>query len=138
MSPQSSPSVSRQRRTKFLVGTVVVALTLFGLVGWAMSRPGSTSFYFEVSELEAGDPLPKTQEYRVNGRVVPGSIEQQGLETSFALTDGSANVTVVTGEPLPDTFRDRSDVVARGRYDGRTFTASEVLAKCPSKFKAKA
>lgn len=115
-----------------------MALTLFGLVGWAMNRPGSTSFYLEVSELEGGDPLPTSEEYRVNGRVVPGSVEQQGLETSFALTDGSANVTVVTGEPLPDTFRDRSDVVARGRYDGTTFTASEVLAKCPSKFKAKA
>ncbi|MBA3349849.1 MAG: cytochrome c maturation protein CcmE [Actinobacteria bacterium] len=137
MSPQSPP-VSKQRRTKFLVGTAVVALTLFGLVGWAMSRPGSTSFYLEVSELDAGGPLPSAQEYRVNGRVVPGSVEQQGLETSFALTDGRADVTVVTTEPLPDTFKDRSDVVARGRYDGRTFTASEVLAKCPSKFKAKA
>jgi cytochrome c-type biogenesis protein CcmE len=30
------------------------------------------------------------------------------------------------------------DVVARGSYDGRIFTASQVLAKCPSKFKAKA
>lgn len=116
----------------------MVAVTLFGLVGWAMSRPGSTAFYLEVSELEAGDPLPSAEEYRVNGRVVPGSVEQDGLRTSFALTDGTANVTVVTSEPLPDTFRDRSDVVARGRYDGRTFTASEVLAKCPSKFKAKA
>ncbi len=115
-----------------------MAITLFGLVGWAMSRPGSTSFYLEVSELEAGDPLPTAQEYRVNGRVVPGSVDQQGLRTSFALTDGSAHVTVITNEPLPDTFRDRSDVVARGRYDGRTFAASEVLAKCPSKFKAKA
>ncbi|MDQ3785044.1 MAG: cytochrome c maturation protein CcmE [Actinomycetota bacterium] len=115
-----------------------MSLTVFGLVGWAMSRPGSTSFYLEVSELETGDPLPPAQEYRVNGRVVPGSVEQLGLRTSFAITDGAADVTVVTNEPLPDTFRDRSDVVARGRYDGRTFTASEVLAKCPSKFKAKA
>ncbi|MDQ3751772.1 MAG: cytochrome c maturation protein CcmE [Actinomycetota bacterium] len=115
-----------------------MAITLFGLVGWAMSRPGSTSFYLEVSELQKDGPPSTAQEYRVNGRVVPGSVEQQGLRTSFAITDGSADVRVVTSEPLPDTFRDRSDVVARGRYDGSTFTASEVLAKCPSKFKAKA
>ena len=30
------------------------------------------------------------------------------------------------------------EIVAQGNYDGQAFAASQVLAKCPSKFKAKA
>jgi cytochrome c-type biogenesis protein CcmE len=43
---------------------------------------------------------------------------------------------VTTDQPLPDAFKDRSEVVARGSYNGDVFRASQVLAKCPSKFKA--
>jgi cytochrome c-type biogenesis protein CcmE len=49
-------------------------------------------------------------------------------------------VRIVTDSPLPDAFysKDLVEVVALGTYDGRLFTATDVLAKCPSKFKAKA
>jgi cytochrome c-type biogenesis protein CcmE len=134
---QLATGVSHKRRAKFIVGAAVVALTVFVLVGWAMSRPGSTAFYLTVSELQASGPPAGASDYRVNGVVVPGSVEKKGLETTFALTDGDATLPVVTDTPLPDTFRDRSEVVATGSFDGRSFTASQVLAKCPSKFKAK-
>ena len=83
-------------------------------------------------------PGEMTQDYRVNGTVVPGSIERDGLTTTFLVTDGSSEIEVRTTAPLPDTFRSRSEVVAKGSYDGDAFAAQEVLAKCPSKFKAKA
>jgi cytochrome c-type biogenesis protein CcmE len=72
----------------------------------------------------------------VNGEVVPGTIERRGLRTSFVIADEEGRLRVRTSEPLPDAFRNRSEVVARGHYDGESFAASEVLAKCPSKFKA--
>ena len=81
---------------------------------------------------------PADEGYRLNGTVVPGSIEQDGLTTSFTVTDGSTDIDVVTEVAVPDTFKDRSEVVARGSFDGETFRAFEVLAKCPSKFKARA
>jgi cytochrome c-type biogenesis protein CcmE len=74
----------------------------------------------------------------VNGKVVPGSIQNEGLETTFTISDGETDLTISTDRPLPDTLVDEADVVALGRLDGGTFVASEVLAKCPSKFKAKA
>jgi cytochrome c-type biogenesis protein CcmE len=54
------------------------------------------------------------------------------------VTDGAADVEITTDSPLPDAFRDRSEVVAMGTFDGDTFDAHQVLAKCPSKFKARA
>jgi cytochrome c-type biogenesis protein CcmE len=72
--------------------------------------------------------------------VVEGSVERDGLETTFVISDGTSEVVVSTDRPLPDSFRDdaATQVVALGSFDGRVFTATEVLAKCPSKFKAKA
>ena len=134
----SSTLVTPKRRAKFAVGALVVLAALAGLVVWAMTRPGSTAFYLTPSEVLALGPGEMTTDYRVNGTVVPGSIERDGLDTTFLVTDGSSEIEVHTDAPLPDTFRSRSEVVAKGHYDGDLFAAQEVLAKCPSKFKAKA
>jgi cytochrome c-type biogenesis protein CcmE len=128
------PSV--KRRVKFLVGAAAVVVALGSLVGWAMGRPGSTDFYVSVGAVRALGSTPPGRDYRVNGRVVPGSIERDGVRTTFVIADGGHRLPVTTDEPLPDAFKNNSDVVARGTYDGHRFTATQVLAKCPSKFKA--
>jgi cytochrome c-type biogenesis protein CcmE len=135
MSPVSHPTHDK-RRTKFVAGGIVIAGALLGLIGWAMSRPQATALYLTVGELQAMGAPPEGRAVRVNGEVVPGTIERRGLRTSFVIADEEGRLRVRTSQPLPDAFRNRSEVVARGRYDGESFAASEVLAKCPSKFKA--
>ncbi len=130
---------SGKRRAKFILGGTTIVLVVVGLVVWAMGRPDSTSFYMTTSELVAmGDAEAAAGAYRVNGTVIPGSTTSSGLRTTFEITDGGTEMTIVTDQPLPDTLKDRSEVVARGTFDGTRFVASEVLAKCPSKFKANA
>ena len=102
-----------------------------------MAQPGAQAFYLTTTELQERGPTPADEAFRLNGTVVPGSIEQEGLTTTFTLSDGSTEIPVTTEVAVPDTLKDRSDVVARGSYDGSTFEAVEVLAKCPSKFKAR-
>ena len=137
--PESQPRTPRGTHPKFLIGGAVVAATLIGLVGWAMSRSGSTAYFLETSELAANGPTGSSELVRVNGNVVPGTLERDGLTTTFVISDGTTDVTIATDRPLPDSFRERADteIVALGSFDGRHFSASEVLAKCPSKFKAK-
>ncbi len=140
-----SPTVSaRKRRAKFIAGSGVIGASVAGLLVWAMARPGATSFYYTPSELRA-QRVAAADEVRVSGNVVPDSVERKDLETAFDISDGKASVRIVTEQALPDAFwtamaQDSSavEVVAQGRYDGGTFAASRVLAKCPSKFKAKA
>ncbi len=112
--------------------------TVATLIVWAMTRPGSTAFYLTPSEVQALGATDLGRDFRVNGTVVPGSIERDGLATTFLVTDGSTDISVFTRAPLPDTFKSRSEVVAKGHFDGEAFAAQEVLAKCPSKFKARA
>ena len=134
---------SSKRRAKFALGGLAVIAIVVGLIVWAMTRPGATAFYLTVSEVRA--EASTAADVRVSGNVVPGTLERDGTTTSFAITDGVEQLDIVTDESLPDAFstayaNDPSavEVVAQGNYDGDTFAAHQVLAKCPSKFKAKA
>lgn len=138
-------SPDRKRRAKFLIGGGAIFVSLVILVAWAMARPNSTSFFYTPSEVVDLAAAPTGEEYRVNGKVVVGSVERDGLTTTFEISDGRTDLDLTTDQALPDVFwtamaNDSSEVevVARGRLQGTTFVASEVLAKCPSKFKAKA
>jgi cytochrome c-type biogenesis protein CcmE len=151
MEPTQTPLRPPRVRAKFIVGGLVIAITILGLIGWAMGRPGSTSFYktvAEVAEVKALGASKPFEDYRVNGNVVAGSFRTRGLRSSFGISDGSTGddqLTVVTREPLPDAFStayendpESVEIVAEGRFDGHMFVATKVLAKCPSKFKTQA
>lgn len=125
-----------RRPRKFLIGGAIVVVTLAGLVVWAMARPNSTSSYVTPSTLAAAEGA--TEMVRLTGTVVPGSIERTGLSTEFLVTDATQEVAVSTDAPLPDAFRDESEVIVSGYLEGERFVAAEVWAKCPSKFKARA
>ncbi|MGH2819368.1 MAG: cytochrome c maturation protein CcmE [Actinomycetota bacterium] len=136
--------VSSKRRAKFIVGGAVVCCALIGLVTWAMLRPQATLPYLKVSEIKTQGVTPPAEELRVNGFVVPETVERRGLTTDFRITDGSDRLRVTTDQALPEAFwvamredSSRVEVIAQGRYDGDDFTASQVFAKCPSKFKAR-
>lgn len=135
MEQPGTPSLAPVRRTKFVVGAAIIVVVLVGLIVWAMARPGAASMYMTPSEVE--DMVLLEGEVRMSGTVVPDSIETEGLSTSFLVTDGDTEVEVTTESPMPDAFMDSSEVVAIGSLEGDGFVATTVLAKCPSKFKAK-
>ena len=135
MDQAENPSLPPRRRTRFAIGAGIIALVLVGLVAWGMARPGAASMYMTPSEVS--DMVLLDGEVRMSGTVVPNSIESQGLTTTFLVTDGTTDVGVTTDSPMPDAFMDSSEVVAIGDLEGDSFVATRVLAKCPSKFKAK-
>lgn len=123
---------------------MAVVLIVIGLVVWAMTVQGSTAFYLTVSEVDNSAAAARGEEFRVTGNVVGDSLERDGVTTSFAITDGEANLDIVTQEALPDVFWSAYEqspgsieVIAQGTFDGSHLAADQVLAKCPSKFKAK-
>ena len=133
MEPSQTTELPK-RRAKFWIGGAVVVATVPGLIVYAMAQPGARSNYATPSDLGSSSTAEAVQ---LAGTVVPGSIERDGLSTTFAVTDGDAEIEVTTDSPMPDAFRESSEVVATGTFDGEVFAATDVLAKCPSKFKAK-
>jgi cytochrome c-type biogenesis protein CcmE len=133
------------------VQIAVGALLIAGLVGWlGASRSGEASFtYFQtLGEFRArgavGEPA------RVHGFVALGTIERDvpTKRVTFAVqelaphaggsADGALRVEYASLE-TPDLFKDGAEVVVEGKLaPGGTFHATNLLAKCPSKFEAKA
>jgi cytochrome c-type biogenesis protein CcmE len=125
-------------RTKFLLGGAVV----LGVAGYLMatSIKDTGMYYLTPTELSAklqADSSFRNVGVKVGARVVPGSVTKAagGKEYAFQVTDGSKTFPVVYRGIAPDTFTDSVDVVVGGRMgaDG-TFQATELLAKCASRY----
>jgi cytochrome c-type biogenesis protein CcmE len=129
------------------VGAGVIAL----LLGWLAAtqiEEGSFRYFQSLEEFRAaGEPGAPA---RVHGYVATGSIERDvaAKQVRFAVqgqpphaggaADGALPVVFASLE-TPDLFKDGAEVVVEGRLaaDGSTFHASNVLAKCPSKFEGR-
>jgi cytochrome c-type biogenesis protein CcmE len=125
-------------RSKFLIGGAVV----LGVAGYLMvtSIKETGVQYMTPTELSTklkADPSFTNVGVKVGARVVPGSVQRTpgGKEYAFRVTDGAATFPVVYRGIAPDTFTDSVDVVVGGRMgrDG-TFQATELLAKCASRY----
>lgn len=125
-------------RTKFLIGGALVV----GVAGYLMASSINQTgvYYLTPTELTAkmqADPGFSNAGVKVGARVVAGSIKRDpgGKQYAFQVTDGAHTVPVIYRGIAPDTFTDSVDVVVGGRMgaDG-TFHATELLAKCASRY----
>ena len=121
-------------------GLLIVAIvgTLVWLAAGGISE-GKT-YYKTISELQQMGDRAKDQRIRVGGDVAAGSIERNGRDVYFTLSQDKTTLKVVYSgiDPLPDTFRDGAQALADGKLgpDG-VFHASKIQAKCASKYEAK-
>jgi cytochrome c-type biogenesis protein CcmE len=121
---------------KFFIAGGVIALAVTYLV--LMGLQGTTVYFLTVSELQARGPAAHNQLFRVSGNLVPGSLDRDttGLGIHFQIADASSLPLPVVyhGGQVPDIMGDNIEIVAEGKLDVHgTFTASNVLAKCPSR-----
>jgi cytochrome c-type biogenesis protein CcmE len=135
-SPVRSPSPLGGRNLKFIVAGGVIALAVAYLV--VMGVQGATVYFLTVSELQAKGPAAQNQLYRVSGNLVPGTLakDASGLGIQFLIADPTSNPLPVVyhGGQVPDIIGDNIEIVAEGKLDAQgTFTANNVLAKCPSR-----
>jgi len=98
---------------------------------------GSAEYYQTISEVRS---KPAAGDVRVLG-VVQEDVQKLdgGQEVRFTAADSSARMTVDYRGTLPDIFKPGIQVVVEGRTGGDgVFHARTLLAKCPSRFTAKA
>ena len=128
---------------------VGIAVTIIlGTIAWLALTVNSSSksYYVTIAELgKMGDKAYKNN-LRVEGFVLPGSIEQDGPHVTFVLNEfESHNPNATTGkrltvaykgsEPPPDTFKDDAQALAIGTIgrDG-VFHATGLQDKCAIKY----
>lgn len=117
----------------------LVVLAVLGAVVVLVLRANRSGvvYYYTVSELLAPSASARPRGLRVTGKVVPGTVSQEGRTLLFRVSDGKNSLPVRYNGTSPGTFTDSSEVVLEGRLDSLTvFRASSLLTKCPSKYKA--
>jgi cytochrome c-type biogenesis protein CcmE len=125
------------------VGLTVVVLG--GCIGYLLvtSAAQGISFYKDVHELTPSPQAWTGKNLKLRGIVVDGSIrsriQNNTTEREFQLVCKGKVMTVRHKGIVPDTFKDGAEVVADGQVDvdGEAFTASDLIAKCPSKYEDK-
>ncbi len=137
--PQTDTRAAKKPRyqIKYLIGLLLI----FGVIGYLIffGISSTQQYYLTPSELFNKGQTVIGQGNRVGGNLVPNSIQQdiKNNKISFAITDGTKQLPVSYDGVVPDTFPKATQVIVEGKLNGNgTFVASEVLAKCPSKYDA--
>ena len=129
-------------RNKFLLGAGIIIASVVFLIASGVKETGV--YFLTPSELVnkvETDPTFYEVGLKVGAKVVPGSIRRDDAarRVDFAVSDGSKQFEVTYTGIVPDTFTDANDieVIVEGKYgrDG-VFRATEVLAKCGSRYEA--
>ncbi len=112
-----------------LVG-LLATLALLALAGGLVLKAFRQNLVFFVtpSEIARGES-PAGARFRLGGLVQAGSVQRDGSDLRFTVTDGAQAVNVSYRGQVPDLFREGKGVVALGRLAGLQFVADEVLAK---------
>lgn len=128
--------------------TIAVLASAFAGLMWSTLREG-TEYFKHVDEVMVDRTAWEGKPLQLHGYVVPGSIlvKQSTLEYKFKVQNNPARsgeaghvVEASYKGVVPDTFKDEAEVVLRGRLtsDGFHTDPNGVVAKCPSKYEAKA
>ena len=117
--------------------TGVVLATAFGVLLYS-SLGESLQYYKYVDEVMAEPAAWHGKNMQVHGIVVPDSIARKPdtLEWRFDLQRNGKVLRAYYTGIVPDTFKAESEVVLTGRLDDAGFHATEMTAKCPSKYDA--
>ena len=115
--------------------TTLVLATAFGILLYT-TMGESMQYYKYVDEVAANPQAWADKTLQVHGYVVPGSIgrKRDALDYQFDLQRNGQVIRAYYSGIVPDTFKDDAEVVLTGRFTDKGFEATDMTAKCPSKY----
>jgi len=131
-------------RKKLAPALFTLAVVLGGIAYLFYASAGEAFEYYKHVDEVAANPAAWTGKHlQMHGFVVPGTIarrmdaSRQQIEYKFQAVNCEKIIEVRYAGTVPDTFKDRAEVVVKGTLEGAQFHASEISAKCPSKYQAR-
>ena len=117
-------------RSQRLIWIVLGIALLAAAAGFVLNAfQSNLVFFFTPTQVAQGE-APKNKMFRAGGMVKEGSLERDGHQVRFVITDTAHEVSVRFEGLLPDLFKEGRGVVAQGKLNEEgVFMASEVLAK---------
>jgi len=119
-------------RKQRLIFAVILVTGFAAATALALFAFQKNLLYFYSPSQITSENISVEQMFRLGGLVVEGSVirHDDGVTTSFKLTDTADSITVSYTGLLPDLFREGQGIVAQGWINQQgVFIAQEVLAK---------
>jgi cytochrome c-type biogenesis protein CcmE len=114
---------------------VVLVLAFAGLLYSTMGE--SLEYYKKVDEVMVNPAEWQGKALQIHGYAKGIGRKRDSLDYSFNITNNGHVVRALYSGVTPDTFKEDSEVVVKGRLaPDNTFHATEIIAKCPSKYEA--
>lgn len=108
-----------------IVGVIalVVAITIAGL------NDNLTYYLYPNEAVTQRADFPDGERFRLAGQVVSGTLDEDGDDLVFEVTDGSATIPVVLVDTPPPLFNEEVPVLLEGYWSGDLFTAESALIR---------
>ena len=117
----------------WIVGAVVLAA-----LGFVVFRGlGDATLYFKTADEAIRDRASLgSRRFRIEGTVVPNTVETTGNGVTFFIEENGAEVSVVHHGDPPQLFREGIPVVLEGRFDGHRFASDRIMVKHTEQYRA--
>jgi cytochrome c-type biogenesis protein CcmE len=115
------------------VTSLVLFLAFAGLLYSTMGE--SLEYYKRVDEVMASPAEWQGKSLQLHGYAKHIGRKRDSLDYAFDIHNNGKVVRAYYTGVTPDTFKEDSEVVVKGRLTPEnTFQATEIIAKCPSKY----
>ena len=130
----------KHKAVKIGLTSLVLILSFGGLLYSTLSE--GTEYYKHVDEVMGQPDGWYGKKLQLHGYVVPDSIvkRKNSLDYRFQVQSNGQVVNASYTGVVPDTFKSEAEVVLKGTLsqDGFQVSPNGVMAKCPSKYEARA
>lgn len=128
-----------KKRTKYIIGFLIIMGALVYLISTTFQS--SLQYYVTVAEYLNNTSKYKSRTLKVAGIAadIQTSLNADGKTVyNFNVNEEGKGLAVSYLGFVPDTFKNGAQVVVTGRMnEGGNFEATEILAKCASKYESK-
>jgi cytochrome c-type biogenesis protein CcmE len=126
----------RGGRTWGAAGALALVAAAGGAVLW-QGLSNATLYFCNADEVGQRDACMEDDRFRLQGRVVPGSVQEATDGLDFVVTFNEVDVAVHHDGDAPTLFQEGIPVVLEGRLRGTTFDSERILVKHDETYKEK-
>lgn len=124
----------KTKAIKIVATCVVLAAALGGLMYTTLAE--GTEYYIHVDEVMQDPEAWRDKRLQLHGFVANLRQRPNTLDYKFDVQSNGKVITATYTGIVPDTFKNESEVVLKGKLAGDGFVVEPngVMAKCPSKY----
>lgn len=121
------------RRRLWVAGGLIVAALLFLVI----QGLGNATLYFRTAdEAVAQRESLGDRRFRIQGDVLPGSVQQYGEQVQFTIASKGTQVRVEHEGDPPELFQPGIPVVLEGKFQGDHFDSDRIFVKHSEEYQA--